>query len=172
MKTFKPPEVLPARGSSGIIPMSVFLAGSIGGNDNLTELAADWQDDLSKFFSESGQVDALFNPRRDDWDSTWKQSIDDPRFAEQVNWEMDALEAAQTIVMYFDPKTKAPISLLELGLHAKEGKVLVICPDGFWRKGNVEVVCKRLDIPLYNSIEDFKEDFKSYLLSVKIASSF
>jgi hypothetical protein len=28
--------------------------------------------------------------------------------------------------------------------HSK--KLIVICPDGFWRKGNVEVVCSLYDI--------------------------
>jgi hypothetical protein len=56
--------------------------------------------------------------------------------------------------MYFHPETKAPISLLELGLHAASGKIIVVCPDGFWRKGNVEIVCTRYNIPMFNSLED------------------
>ena len=42
----------------------------------------------------------------------------------------------------------APISLLELGLllgnPAKKGKVVVCCPKGYVRRGNVEIVCRRL----------------------------
>jgi hypothetical protein len=56
--------------------------------------------------------------------------------------------------MYFDPSTKSPISLLELGLFARSGKIKVICPDGFWRKGNVEVVCNYYNIPFYNNLKD------------------
>ena len=59
--------------------------------------------------------------------------------------------------MYIDPQTKSPISLLELGLFAHSKKLLVVCPDGFWRKGNVEVVCSQYDIPLFDSIEDLKK---------------
>jgi hypothetical protein len=56
--------------------------------------------------------------------------------------------------MYFDPNTKSPISLLELGLHAKEQKLVVLCPEGFWRKGNVDVVCEYYSI---NQVDTFDE---------------
>jgi hypothetical protein len=61
------------------------------------------------------------------------------------------------IVMYFSPETKSPISLLELGLYASSGKIHVICPDGFWRRGNVEIVCNKYNIPLYETLNDFVE---------------
>jgi hypothetical protein len=66
---------------------------------------------------------------------------------------LDALEFADTILMHFVPDAKSPISLLELGLFAQSGKMLVSCPDGFWRKGNVEVVCDRFDIPLFDDLD-------------------
>lgn len=52
--------------------------------------------------------------------------------------------------MYFAPTTRAPITLLELGLFAQSGRLVVCCPDGFWRKGNVEVVSARYGVPLTN----------------------
>ena len=52
---------------------------------------------------------------------------------------------------------------MELGLHAMQDNVLVCCPEGFWRRGNVEIVCERYDIPLYESLEDFIEDLKENL---------
>ncbi len=76
--------------------------------------------------------------------------------------ELDALDAADIIFMYFSPNTKSPISLLELGLYANTKKMLVCCPDGFWRKGNVEVVCERFDIPLFNNLNHATE----YLISM------
>ena len=57
--------------------------------------------------------------------------------------------------MYFDPNTKSPISLLELGLYATSKKLHVICPKGFWRKGNVDIICKKYDIPIYETINEF-----------------
>lgn len=126
---------------------SIFLAGSIEmGN------AENWQEELTKYFERDFNI---FNPRRDDWDSSWIQSIDNPQFYEQVNWELNGLDKSDLIIMYFDPNTKSPISLLELGLYATSKKLHVICPEGFWRKGNVDIICKKYDIPLYETINEF-----------------
>ena len=58
------------------------------------------------------------------------------------------------IIMYFSPETKSPISLLELGLYANSGKILVCCPEGFWRKGNVDIVCEKFSIPNFDNLEN------------------
>jgi hypothetical protein len=100
----------------------------------------------------------LFNPRRAEWDSSWLQDIENPQFYQQVNWELNALEKSDLIFMYFAPGTKSPISLLELGLFAHTGKMIVCCPEGFWRKGNVEIVCERFNIPLYENIDNLLQD--------------
>ena len=71
-----------------------------------------------------------------------------------MNWELDALGKSDVILMYFDPETKSPISLLELGLFAKSGKLVVCCPEGFWRKGNVDIVCQRFGISQFQSLEE------------------
>ena len=78
--------------------------------------------------------------------------MDDPRFVEQVEWELAAQERAAVIAMYFAPSTQAPISLLELGLAARSGKLLVCCPDGYWRKGNVDLVCRRYGVPILQDL--------------------
>lgn len=115
----------------------IFLAGSIEMGK-----AEPWQDKLVKLFQDDKNV-LFLNPRRDDWDESWKQEIENKQFREQVEWELQAMEDADIIVMYFDPNTKSPITLLELGLHAKGTKPLIVCcPTGFWRKGNVDIVCK------------------------------
>lgn len=112
-----------------------------------------WQDRVAK--SLEGHCDFIFNPRRDDWDSSWIQSIHNKQFNEQVNWEMDHLELADVVFFYFDPNTQSPITLLELGLTADTYQnIIVVCPAGYWRKGNVEIVCSRYEIPLFNCIED------------------
>jgi hypothetical protein len=113
--------------------------------------AIDWQNRVITLLS--GSPWTILNPRRDDWDSSWKQSMHDPQFCEQVNWELEAMELADVILMYFAPGTKSPISLLELGLFAKSGKMVVVCPDGFWRKGNVDIVCSRYHVEQVISIE-------------------
>lgn len=126
--------------------LKIFLAGSIE-----KDTAEEWQDHVvTELQGESG---IIFNPRRDDWNNTWKQTEDDPQFKQQVEWELDALAASDKIIMYFDPHTKSPISLLEFGLYAQSGKLLVVCPDGFWRKGNVDIVCEKYGIPQFADIE-------------------
>ena len=40
------------------------------------------------------------------------------------------------------------------GLFAKSGKLFVICPDEFYRSGNVQIICNKFNIPLYKSIEE------------------
>lgn len=145
---FKSPENIALRDHN---QPSVFLAGSIemGTADN-------WQQDLSDFFHSFGYN--VFNPRRDDWDNSWVQEYKNPQFSQQVNWELNALERADMIIMYFDPNTKSPISLLELGLFTRTKDIKVVCPEGFWRKGNVDIVCDKYNIPLYTDLETLKLD--------------
>lgn len=131
---------------------SVFLAGSIEMGK-----AIDWQQQLGDILIEKNYN--VFNPRRKDWDSTWIQEYSNPQFSQQVKWEINALKKADHIVMYLDPNTKSPISLLELGLHAASKKLQVICPDGFYRKGNVEAVCDEYDVPLFNDLQEFIINF-------------
>jgi hypothetical protein len=134
---------------------SVFLAGSIE-----MGVCDDWQSDLIAKFPDGV---TFLNPRRDDWDSSWEQSINNPKFKEQVTWELDNLAYADIIFLYFDPKTKSPISMLELGLFGDTGKMIVCCPEGFWRKGNVDVVCERLDIIVHEYLDTAIADLKNKL---------
>ena len=127
---------------------SVFLAGSIE-----MGVAEDWQAKVSAALS---VMDVLvLNPRRANWDSSWAQTIDNPPFREQVEWELAALDAADVVLMYFDPATKSPITLLELGIHAAANpeKLAVCCPQGFWRKGNVDIVCNRYGVQQAETLE-------------------
>lgn len=113
---------------------TVFLAGSIE-----MGVAENWQ---QQFIDSLNQYDInILNPRRLDWDSSWSQSIDNDSFCDQVTWELQGLASADLIIMYLQPATLSPISMLELGLFAQSGKLLVCCPDGFWRKGNIDIVC-------------------------------
>lgn len=144
MHVFKPPAPFDVPEGARV----VFLAGSIAMGE-----ADDWQTRLTY---ELAHLEVfVLNPRRDDWDPTWRQSIDDPQFRTQVEWELTGLERATVIAMWFAPDTAAPITLLELGLHAQGGRLIVGCPDGFWRKGNVEVVCARHGVPLVATWDEF-----------------
>jgi hypothetical protein len=143
----------------GALPKRVFLAGSIEMGK-----AENWQERVARELSDVPNL-TMLNPRRDNWDNSWAQSIADARFKEQVEWELSAQEIADVIFMYFAPDTKAPITLLELGLFARSGKLIVCCPDGFWRKGNIEVVCQRYGVELCGSLEDAIRRLRYQLLS-------
>lgn len=140
-RVLKPPTPIP---SDGRLP-SVFLAGSIE-----MGAAEDWQTQLACSLADLDVL--ILNPRRDEWDASWVQSIANPMFSEQVEWELTGLESADVVAMYFAPATKAPVTLLELGLCVRSEKVVACCPDGFWRRGNVEVVCQRYRVPLVEDL--------------------
>lgn len=130
---------------------SVFLAGSID-----MGAATDWQAELTE--SLSHLLVTIYNPRRPDWGGDWPQDISFPPFKEQVEWELDAQDEATVIAMFFDKKGMAPISLLELGLYAGSGKMVVCCPQGYWRRGNVQVVCKRYGITLVDTLNELTKE--------------
>jgi hypothetical protein len=148
-------EVQAPNNYAGLKQAKVFLAGSIEMGK-----AENWQSRLANDLSDLDIV--LLNPRRDDWDSTWEQKISNPNFKEQVDWEHSGLMNADIAVFYFDPNTMSPITLMELGLMVglNEANVIVCCPDGYWRKGNVEYICKQYRIGLYNDYESFVEEIR------------
>jgi hypothetical protein len=112
--------------------------------------AEDWQHQVEQALTDHDVL--LLNPRRDEWDASWVQTITNLLFREQVEWELAAQERAGLIAMYFAPATQAPVTLLELGLFARSAKLVVCCPEGYLRKGNVEVVCARYGVPLVEDL--------------------
>lgn len=159
MQVIKPPH--PFIKSDHYANITMFLGGSIE-----MGVAEDWQTRITEQLAVYENVTVL-NPRRDEWDSSWEQRMSNPQFTEQVVWELDSLDKADIIIMYFSPETKSPISLLELGLF-KDRRIYVCCPDGFWRKGNVEIVCDRYNITLYNDLDSMLQEiikqFKLHLV--------
>lgn len=147
------------------LDFKIFLAGSIEMGS-----AIDWQ----SVFTESFEHDrvTLLNPRRDEWDSTWEQSIINQKFTEQVEWELEYLESCDMVVFYLDPNTKSPISLMELGLilglnnENNRQKIIVCCPHGFYRKGNVDIICNKYFIDVVESLDDLIYEVKHYLSKI------
>ena len=124
---------------------TVFLAGTIDMGRSI-----DWQARADSLFSALPAGDyMLFNPRQGSWDASKPGEMD-----YQVNWELDHLERADWILMNFLPDSRSPITLLELGLHARSGRLLVICPPEFYRYDNVRITCARYGVPMLGSLED------------------
>jgi len=137
---------------------TVFLAGSIEMGK-----AEMWQERIATEVADMDVV--LYNPRRDDWDSSW---IQDPtpgtQFHEQVSWELEHIHKADLVVFYFDPNTQSPITLMELGYVIGSGKqALVCCPDGYFRKGNVVITSELTRTPVYNNINDLITNMREIL---------
>jgi hypothetical protein len=129
---------------------TIFLAGSIE-----MDKAVDWQKKCEEVLSSKF---IIFNPRRNEWNSDWEQSITNAKFKEQVDWELNALEKADIIIMFFANNTKSPISLLEFGLYAQSNKMKVIVEEDFWRKGNIDIVCEKYNIQQYKSLEELLQN--------------
>ena len=124
---------------------TVFMAGTIDMGSG-----EDWQAQADSLFAALPDGDfLLFNPRQEHWDASKPGEMD-----YQVNWELDHLEKADWIIMNFLPGSRSPITLLELGLHARSGRLLVICPPGFYRYDNVCITCGRYGVPMLDSLED------------------
>jgi hypothetical protein len=127
----------------------IFLAGSIemGKTKN-------WQNyviEKLKSYNNHKNI-VIFNPCSGNWNSSIKPVLNNEKFRKQMEWELSALDMADIILMYLQPGTKSPISLLEFGLYYK--KIIMCCPDGFWRKGNVDIVCNYYNITQVNTIDE------------------
>ena len=107
----------------------IFLAGTIDMGKSV-----DWQKATCDWFRAlpEGRY-LLFNPR----------------------WELEHLEKADLIIMNILASSKSPITLLEMGLFMRSGKLRVICEPGFYRYDNVRLTCARYGIPLYQNMDDF-----------------
>ena len=108
----------------------VYLAGSTKGDN--------WQ---GRFVREmSGLNVDVFNPRNNVVDG-------------QYGWEIDHLNIATVIALYFDPKDPSPSGLLTLGMFAKTDRLIVCCPKIFYKKGDVDIICEREDIHTIETLD-------------------
>ena len=144
--------------SLGCSPVRLFFGGTIDNGSS-----EDWQNELTKKLDiiNSSRDVYIYNPRREDWPS----SDEKKEISRQINWELFHLEKSDLIVMNLLENSKSPISLMEIGLFASRGKLMVFCPKGFYRYDNVRIVCERYDIPLYatNNIDFIAEKVIEYV---------
>lgn len=144
------PEPLP---NHSPLPL-VFLAGSIDQGQ-----ATQWQTQLMEQCSDCELVFA--NPRRGDWDASWGDG--DPRLTEQILWEQRGLELADLVVVVFDPKGKAPVTLLELGQTLSRGTpCIVCCPPGYWRRTNVLETAARYKATVVEDLDQVAEQVQAW----------
>lgn len=137
---------------ASLAEQSVFLAGST---------ASDWRGRLASRLADTDLV--LLDPVRPDWGAGWGSDYAEPGFAAQVDWELDAQARADAVVVHFEPGSRAPVSLMELGLWAQSGKALACCPPGYWARGHVQAVCARFGVPLVDSLEGLERELRRRL---------
>ncbi len=149
MKVFFPPNPVPLLDTR----RSVFLGGTIDNGNSI-----DWQKDVTNELSVIEGV-VVCNPRRTDWDSKWSPTMDNPLFAEQVDWELNSLDQCSVLCFYFASKSLSPITLMELGIFSERhpDRCVVFCSNDFWRKGNVDKVCQDAGIPVFTDYRQFLE---------------
>lgn len=139
--------------------LTVFLSGSID------TPPATWQKTMT---AELSHLDVtLLNPHREDWDATWREDPSFKPWAEQVKWELDGMENADIMAVYFGPRTPAPITLLELGLWARSGKCVVGCSENYPKRGNVRVVCERYEIEFVGTVGELVDGVKRKLQELR-----
>ena len=122
----------------------VFLAGTIDNGNS-----EDWQQTIAGKLAGRNRQYLFYNPRQEEWHPEREGEME-----YQVNWELEHLEKADYILMVFLDGSSSPITLLELGLHARSGKLIVVCTPGFYRYDNVRITCDRYGVPVFGSIDE------------------
>lgn len=153
IEVFKAPEKYPTDSK-----FTIFLAGTIEMGKSI-----DWQKDITELLKDEDI--RILNPRRDEFKVWEKQSINNPYFKEQVNWELDGLERADLIIMNLIEDSLSPISMMEIAYFIKEKPMIICVPDGFWRKGNIEILADRnkKNCLIVNEYDEFTKQIKKSL---------
>lgn len=156
MISIRPPARLDYQKSSKYV---IFFGGTID-----MGVAENWQIRLENDLSDYDDDLVLCIPRRLDWDASLAQ---DPApgtvFNQQVNWELDFQEDSSLNVYYFADESVSPITLLELGSFGSgfPDSTIVRCSSAYFRHGNVVIFCRRHNITLVETYEQFLEAIRN-----------
>ncbi|OAL53250.1 hypothetical protein IQ07DRAFT_561915 [Pyrenochaeta sp. DS3sAY3a] len=126
---------------------SVFTAGSIEMGK-----AVQWQKLMAVRLSHLPIT--VNNPRRGHWDNSLSKDAAAEELKKQIAWELYALEQADVICFFFDVTTISPVTLLELGLWAASGKIVVCCAPKYHRSGNVKITCEHYGVPFVTTFDE------------------
>lgn len=146
-------EIKPPTLEQSYLPIDqLFIAGGISG-------CPDWQQQLVQMLNECPC--AIFNPRRDNFDTT------NPAMAyDQIIWEEHHLELANHLSFWFPAETLCPITLFELGKYVNTSQRLFIGMDrNYKRRFDVETQVKivRGEFDFVYSLEDLATQLKVWL---------
>ncbi|AUC15154.1 hypothetical protein BTO06_08385 [Tenacibaculum sp. SZ-18] len=138
MRVFTAKDKLPVKNED---ETCCFLAGSIDFKESTS-----WRDLV---VSGSSKNTIFFDPTREDHDVLGNQEM-----VCHIQWELEALELADMIILNFLPDAKSPISLVELGLYRKSNKLIVRCPKEFFQYRYVSTICDKYNTPIYHNFEE------------------
>lgn len=141
--------------------LAVFLAGTIDNGK-----AEPWAHLIADEFKD--QAINFFDPRRAIWDGSMEQRARNPVFRHQVEWETAHLEGCDIPFFNFVGGSLSPVTIGEINyVVASRANAtvfrpmpIVVCPDDFWRKGNIELLCEAHDIIVHNDVASGIEALK------------
>jgi len=117
----------------------IFLAGSIDYSIN------NWRNQLSEKFSDQYH---FLDPTHHNL-----SCLSNEELKKHIQWELDGLSIADLIILNLLPNSQSPISLVEMGLYVKSGKLIVICPKEFYKSRYVYTLCEKYNAPVFNEIK-------------------
>jgi len=133
--------------------VKLFLAGGITN-------CPDWQQDMVEKLRDTELV--ILNPRREDF------PIHDPNAAQaQIEWEFNALRAAEAIQFWFPKETLCPIVLYELGTWSMANKKIFVGTDlGYKRIPDVIIQTQlvRPEVFVVTTLVDLASQIHKWLL--------
>jgi hypothetical protein len=132
---------------------TVYLGGAIDMGK-----AENWQRQVIEDLDELDEL-VLLNPRR--------SRFTEDTLDEQILWELKAMDAASTVLIWFPRNAKAPVSLLEAGLYMRSGKLIVGAEHGYFRRRNLEFTCHYYGVPLWDRLQDLVSEVKSRYYKTK-----
>jgi hypothetical protein len=135
---------------------TIFLGGAIDQNK-----AVDWQSQVVQSLKDFDVT--ILNPRREEWDESWGQTKKDPRFVEQVLWEIRAQEDCDMCLYVFPDEAKAPITFFEYGAWGTRKDCLVCTEPDFYRYGNLDLYGDYFKVPTYDNLDELLRDLKIVL---------
>ena len=118
----------------------LFLAGSID-----LELPGDWRKSVTEKLCRRFD---FFNPTTNN-----HKSLTEKEWENHIEWELKAMERSDIILMNFLEEAKSPISLVELGLNTLNKKLVVICPERFYKRQYIVSLCKYYSTPIFNDLK-------------------
>jgi len=119
--------------------MLLFLAGSID-----LELPGNWRKSVTSALEDYFN---FFDP------TTLKyNSMKDAEWEEHIKWELEAMKSSDLVLINFLENSASPISLVELGLNTMNNKLIVVCPDNFYKRKYIQVLCEYYSTPIFSAL--------------------